>query len=138
MQGIGIGNIPWAAILVAITFAIYGVSKKKLKTDGLSALTLEVGLLSPFAIAYLYYFQQNLNSSTTSIWMDGSATSITLIILTGVATITPLLFFTAAAKRIPLNLLGMLQFIAPTGQFLLGVMYYHCLLYTSPSPRDRG
>jgi len=123
MQGMGIGNIPWAAILVAITFAIYGVSKKKLKTDGLSALTLEVGLLSPFAIAYLYYFQQNSNSST-SIWMDSSTTSITLIILTGVATIIPLLFFTAAAKRIPLNLLGMLQFIAPTGQFLLGVMYY--------------
>ena len=128
MQGIGIGNFPWAAILVAITFAIYGVSKKKMKADGLSILTLEVGLLAPLAIAYLYFYQQQ--NPNRSVWMDGSASSIALIVLTGAATITPLLFFTGAAKRVPLNLLGMLQFIAPTGQFLLGLMYYHEVINT--------
>ncbi len=121
MQGIGIGHIPWPALLVAISFGIYGVSKKKLKADGLSILTLEVGLLCPFAVAYLC--QQQIEYG--NIWMSGSATDYLLIILTGVATISPLLFFAAAAKRIQLNLLGMLQFIAPTGQFALGLMYYH-------------
>lgn len=121
MQGIGIGGIPWAALLVASTFAIYGVCKKKMQADGLSILTIELGLLSPIAITYLYQ-QQSLHHN---IWMDGSSTSILLIILSGLATITSLLFFTAAAKRIPLNLIGILQFIAPTGQFLLGIFYYN-------------
>lgn len=126
MQGLGIGHIPWPALLVALTFSIYGVSKKKMKADGLSILTLEVGLLTPLAIAYLWQQQ----AKHGNIWMTGSATDYLLIILTGVATITPLLFFSAAAKRIELNLLGMLQFIGPTGQFLLGLMYYHEQLNT--------
>lgn len=126
MQGLGIGSIPWAALLVALTFAIYGVSKKKMQVDGLSVLTLEVGLLSPFAIAYLY----NQHSIGNEIWMDGSITSFILIALTGLVTITPLLLFTASAKRIPLNLIGMLQFIAPTGQFLLGLLYYNEVIKT--------
>jgi chloramphenicol-sensitive protein RarD len=120
-QGIGIGGIPWAAILVASTFAIYGVCKKKMQADGFSILTIELGLISPIAITYLYQ-QQGLNQN---IWMDGSFLNVILIVLSGVATITPLLFFTAAAKRIPLNLMGFLQFIAPTGQFLLGILYFN-------------
>mgnify|MGYP000412758551 FL=1 len=120
VQGFGIGALPWPALSVATTFAIYGTIKKKTKTDGFSILTIELGLLTPFAIAYLY--QQSKTGD--QIWMDMSATSFSLIILTGLATISPLLFFTAAARRIPLNLLGMLQFIAPTGQFLIGILYY--------------
>ncbi len=120
VQGIGIGGLPWPALSVATAFAIYGVSKKKMKADGLSILTIELGLLTPFAIAYLYQ-QSKLHDK---IWLDGSPSSILLIIFSGVATISPLLFFTAAAKRIPLNLLGMLQFIAPTGQFLIGILYF--------------
>ncbi|MGJ8657859.1 MAG: EamA family transporter RarD [Akkermansiaceae bacterium] len=120
MQGIGIGGIPWPALLVASTFAIYGVCKKMTQADGFSILTIEVGTLSPIAIAYLY-LQQDQHSN---IWMDSSPLSILIIILSGLATITPLLFFTAAAKRIPLNQIGILQFIAPTGQFLLGILYY--------------
>lgn len=121
IQGIGIGAIPWAALSVASTFAIYGISKKKMKADGLSILTIEVATLSPLAVAYLYQ-QNHLNQN---IWMDHSLISILLITLSGLATISPLLFFTAAAKRIPLNLLGILQFIAPTGQFFIGILYYN-------------
>ncbi|MFT5904877.1 MAG: chloramphenicol-sensitive protein RarD, partial [Cryomorphaceae bacterium] len=111
IQGIGIGGLPWPALLCSFTFAIYGVSKKKMKSDGFSILTIEMGLMAPFAIAYL--FQQSFTHEGT--WLDGSPYSILIIILSGLATISPLLFFTAAASRIPLNMLGILQFIAPTG-----------------------
>lgn len=120
IQGIGIGGLPWPALLCSFTFAIYGVSKKKMKSDGFSILTIEMGLMAPFAIAYL--FQQSVSHEGT--WLDGSPYSILIIILSGLATISPLLFFTAAASRIPLNMLGILQFIAPTGQFLLGILYF--------------
>ena len=121
IQGIGVGGLPWAALSCSFTFAIYGVSKKKMKADGFSILTIEMGLLAPFAIAYLYH----QNSINENVWMDGSPTSIILIILSGMATISPLLFFNAAAARIPLNMLGILQFIAPTGQFILGILYFN-------------
>ncbi len=91
-----------------------------MKSDGLSILTIEMGLMAPFAIAYLC--QQSITHE--NIWLDGSSYSILIIILSGMATISPLLFFTAAASRIPLNMLGILQFIAPTGQFLLGILYF--------------
>jgi|TARA_B110000879_G_scaffold21912_1_gene28093 chloramphenicol-sensitive protein RarD len=120
VQGIGIGGLPWPALSVATAFAIYGVVKKKTQADGFSILTIELGLLTPFAIAYIYQQSQVHDK----IWLDGSPSSILLIMLSGAATITPLLFFTAAAKRIPLNLIGMLQFIAPTGQFLIGLLYF--------------
>lgn len=120
IQGIGIGGLPWPALLCSLTFAIYGVSKKKMKSDGFSILTIEMGLMAPFAIAYLLY----QNASHGNIWSDGSSHSILIIILSGMATISPLLFFTAAASRIPLNMLGILQFIAPSGQFLLGILYF--------------
>ena len=120
VQGIGIGAIPWVALSVACTFAVYGVSKKKMKSDGFTTLTIEVGALSPFAIYYLYQQHEQQNN----VWLDGTVSNILLIALSGLATITPLLFFTAAAKRIPLNLLGILQFIAPTGQFMIGILYY--------------
>jgi chloramphenicol-sensitive protein RarD len=119
-QGIGIGGLPWPALVCSFSFAIYGVSKKKMKSDGLSTLAIEMTLMAPFAIAYLT--KQSLTHE--NIWMDASASSITIIILSGMATITPLLFFTAAASRIPLNMLGILQFIAPTGQFLLGILFF--------------
>lgn len=120
IQGIGIGGLPWPALLCSFTFAIYGVSKKKMKADGFSILTIEMALIAPFAIAYLCQ-QSSINDN---IWLDGSPSSILLITLSGIATISPLLFFTAAASRIPLNMLGILQFIAPTGQFFLGILYF--------------
>lgn len=127
VQGIGIGSLPWPALCVATSFAIYGVTKKKTQADGFSILTIELGLLAPIALIYL--FQQH--QAEGNIWLDGSSYSIFLIVLTGAATISPLLFFTAAAKRIPLNLLGMLQFVAPTGQFMLGILYFREMINTT-------
>ncbi len=119
LQGLGLGALPWPALGVAGSFGVYSLIKKLTQSDGFTALIIELGLLSPFALFYLY--QQ---SSHTSIWGDGSAVTLCFISFTGLVTIAPLLFFTAATNRIPLTTIGMLQFIAPTGQFLLGVFYF--------------
>jgi chloramphenicol-sensitive protein RarD len=121
VQAQGLGSIPWCALGVASTFAIYGVVKKRTKSDGMSALFLETIIIAPFAFAYLLWFAPTLEATS-----DAPVSSATLLLigLTGVATVTPLLFFSAAAKRIPLSTIGMLQYIAPTGQFLIGWLYF--------------
>ena len=121
IQGYGIGTLPWPALGVAGSFAIYSVFKKLMKSDGFTALIVETAILSPFAIAYLIYHETRHGGS----WGNGSAHDILFIVLTGLATISPLLFFTSAAKRIPFTTIGMLQFIAPTGQFIIGILYFH-------------
>jgi len=117
LQGIGIGSLPLPALGVSCSFAIYSVLKKQLKSDGFTSLIIETGSLAPFALIYL--------GMQSGVWGDGSFKIIGILMLTGAATIAPLLCFTEAAKRIPLTLIGMLQFVAPTGQFLLGVFYFH-------------
>lgn len=120
MQGVGIGSLPLPALGVSCSFAIYSVLKKQLQSDGFTSLIIETGSLTPFALVYLY-----LQDGDAGVWGDGSFRTIFILVLTGAATIAPLLCFTESAKRIPLSLIGMLQFIAPTGQFLLGVLYFN-------------
>lgn len=117
MQSIGIGSLPLPALGVSCSFAVYSVLKKQLKSDGFTSLIIEIGSIAPFAFIYLCMQE-------SGVWSDGSFKIIGILMLTGAATIAPLLCFTEAAKRIPLSLIGMLQFIAPTGQFLLGVLYF--------------
>lgn len=119
-QAYAIGAIPWCALGVAFSFALYGLIKKKTSSDGLTALTQELTVIAPIAIIFL------LIPTAMRGPVTGNAEPITLIYiaLTGLATILPLLFFTAAARRIDFATLGMLQFIAPTGQFLTGWLHY--------------
>lgn len=120
LQTYAIGTIPWSALGVAFSFALYGLIKKKTSSDGLTALTHELTVIAPAAIAFL------LIPSATRGPVTGNADPSTLlfVLLAGVATVLPLLLFTAAARRIDFATLGMLQFIAPTGQFLIGWLYY--------------
>lgn len=120
LQTYGIGAPPWSALGVAFTFAIYGIVKKKTHRDGNAALSLELITLTPIALCFLLI----PSVSRGDAWGDGQALTLFFLCLTGVATVTPLLLFAAAAKRIQLSTIGMLQFIAPTGQFLIGWLYY--------------
>jgi len=121
-QAKGIGSVPWCALGVAFSFAIYGVLKKKAQSDGMAALFLETLMMAPLSLITLIWFAKA--PDTPSILGDASSYTVSMIILTGPATIAPLLFFSSAAKRIPLSTIGMLQFIAPSGQFLTGWLYY--------------
>ena len=115
------GRVPWVAIGLALTFATYGVLKKKAKTGAVESLTVEATVILPFALGYL-------------VWMDhlgraafghaGLSTTL-LLIAAGPLTAVPLLFFAGAATRIPLTYLGLLQYLTPSIQFLLGVFAFN-------------
>ncbi|EQC33926.1 hypothetical protein SDRG_08607 [Saprolegnia diclina VS20] len=117
---IGYGKVPYIALSMAITFAIYGVIKKQTTMLARHGMLLETLLVCPLAIAYLVYVE----CTGTGAFLHGATTTSVLLVGGGVVTIVPLLLFSMAAQLIPLSLLGILQYIAPTMQFLFGVLMY--------------
>jgi chloramphenicol-sensitive protein RarD len=114
------GRLPWIALTLAFTFGFYGLVKKLAPLSSLYGLTLETGLLFIPALAYLGVAQVNGSGA----FLQAGGASDGLLIGAGVVTTIPLLMFTSAAKRIPLTMIGILQYLAPTIQFLLGVFVY--------------
>jgi len=114
---IGAGRAPWIALVLASSFAIYGLIRKTARVESLIGSTIETLLLAPIAAAYLGYL------ALTGRGAFGHApTTIELYLLsTGAVTAIPLLLFTSAARLLPLSTVGFLQYLAPTGQFLLAV-----------------
>ena len=115
------GQFPWIALILAGSFGVYGLLRKTAKVDAPVGLTVETTLLLPLALAYLTYagVEGELVFGARSRWMD------LLLILAGAVTALPLLWFTNAVRRLRLATLGFLQYIAPTGHFLLAVGLYH-------------
>jgi chloramphenicol-sensitive protein RarD len=114
------GRLPWIALVLAASFATYGVIKKQVNGGAVETLTVESALLTPVALGYLIFLQ---SVGTLTFGHLGGAHTL-LLVATGLVTVVPLLFFTAAATRLPLSTLGLLQYLAPTLQFLLGVLYF--------------
>ena len=114
------GTIPWIALILASTFGLYGVVKKIAPLNAILGLSLETLILLVPALIYLSIaasvYQQAIGSTTVPGWA--------LLAGTGVVTTIPLVLFAAAAQRIPLVLVGLFQYIAPSLQFLLGVLVY--------------
>lgn len=114
------GRIPWIALTLACTFALYGLVKKLAPLNSLHGLSLETALLFPLAFIYLLYLE--INGQGAFLHSD---TITTLMLLgAGLVTTVPLLMFASAAQRIPLSAIGLMQYIAPTLQFLIGVVVY--------------
>lgn len=114
------GHLPWIGLTLALTFGTYGLLRKTAALGALEGLSLETLILFPLAIGFLLMLSLEdrnafATASTSSKWLLAAAGPITAI---------PLLMFAAAARRIPLSLLGMLQYIGPTLQLLLGVWLY--------------
>ena len=114
------GQFPWIAIALALSFGLYGLAKKLINVDSEVGLTLETLVVTPVAAIYIGYLFFNGSHSFLS---DGVQTDL-LLIGAGAATAVPLLYFAKGAKKIPLSLLGFLQYIAPTLTLLLGVFVY--------------
>jgi chloramphenicol-sensitive protein RarD len=117
----GYGQLPWISLVLAGTFAIYALVKKTAPLGAVFGLTLETSFLFLPALAWLLYSGANGGSIFTSRTIANNL----LLVGTGVVTAAPLLLFASAAKRVPLSVIGLLQYIAPTIQFLLGVFIYH-------------
>ena len=117
---VGYGRPPWVALVLAVSFAAYGVIKKQLNAGAVQSLTVESALLAPVALAYLAFLQVTGGLSFGRLGWSHSL----LLVSTGLVTAVPLLLFAASATRVPLSTLGLLQYVAPTLQFLLGVAYF--------------
>ena len=114
------GELPWIALTLALTFGIYGLIRKQIDLSGVQGFCLEMTLLLGPALVILLYTGQQGNSA----WAGGGWTRIALLLGTGVASAIPLVSFGAAARLIPLSSLGLMQYLAPSTQFLLGVFLY--------------
>jgi chloramphenicol-sensitive protein RarD len=114
------GHLPLIALTLALTFGFYGLVKKVAPLGSLYGLTLETGIVFPVALAYLLIV--GLRGSGAFL-QDGPQTTL-LLICAGPVTTIPLLLFASAAKEIPLAIVGLLQYISPTLQFLIGVFIY--------------
>jgi len=114
------GTLPWIAFALAASFGSYGLAKKKAPLDPLEGLTLETAILAPLAIVYLAILHQTGEGA----FLRTGATSDALMIGGGLVTTVPLLLFAAAVRSVPLSVIGILQYIGPTLQFLLGVFVY--------------
>jgi chloramphenicol-sensitive protein RarD len=118
---ITVGAVPWIALVLATSFAVYALLKKQMIAIGpFESLTVEIAFVMLPAIGFLAVLA---GAGDGSFVAAGPRITI-LLILTGLATALPLLLFGAAATRIPLSTIGLLQYIAPTMQFLIGVLIY--------------
>lgn len=113
--------LPWIGLVLAFSFAFYGVMRKLAQLGALEGLALESFLLFPFAFAALFL----LATHDADHYIAASNTDRLLLMLGGPVTAIPLLLFAAGARRIPFSTLGFLQYLAPTGQLLLGVWVFH-------------
>ncbi len=115
------GSLPWISLLLAASFALYGFVKKTAPLSSVQGLTLETGILFLPALAYLSF----ANFSGEGAFLHTGTLADILLVGAGLVTTVPLLMFTSAAQRIPLSLVGILQYISPTLQFILGALVYH-------------
>ncbi|MFE7108684.1 EamA family transporter RarD [Streptomyces sp. NPDC057575] len=118
---IGYGRPPWISLVLAFSFATYGLMKKKVNMGGLESLTAETAVVFVPALGYLLWLGARGESTFTS---EGVGHA-TLLASAGLVTAVPLVLFGAAAIRVPLSTLGLLQYLAPVFQFALGIVYFH-------------
>ena len=115
------GRPPWVALVLAFSFGTYGLAKKQAGVDAVESLTIETCFLAPIALAYLLW----LGATGDSTFTGHGAGHALLLLSTGAITVVPLLCFGAAAIRVSMVSLGLLQYLAPILQFVLGLAWYH-------------
>lgn len=127
---VGYGQLPWIALVLALSFGFYGLIKKRVapKVDAVSGLTIETLWLAPLAVAQLIFVAMTtgLTIGTVSAWHT------VLLLLAGAVTAVPLLLFASASRRLPLIYMGFIQYFAPFIQFLVGVV-----VLGEPMPLER-
>lgn len=115
------GTLPWIGLALAASFGSYGLVKKKATLPSLEGLTLETAVLVLPAAVFLLV----LNRNDDGAFLHAGVATDLLLAAGGIVTIVPLLLFATAVKQVPLSVIGILQYIAPTIQFLLGVFAFH-------------
>ncbi|WP_314733396.1 EamA family transporter [Anaerobacillus sp. CMMVII] len=114
------GGVPFISLLLAVSFAFYGVIKKKVEIGALTGLAVETMIVTPIALIYLTF----LYSSVTDALYLHSLSTFGLLVGAGAATAIPLLLFAIGARRIPLATIGFLQYLAPTITLFIGIFLF--------------
>ncbi|WP_332645434.1 EamA family transporter RarD [Lysinibacillus sp. 54212] len=114
------GQVPWTSLLLALSFGIYGVLKKKIELDATRGLAIETLFILPFALIYMLY----LYGKGTVAFLHIDITTDVLILVSGILTAIPLVLFAKGAQKIPLYLMGFIQYVSPSITFVLGVFLY--------------
>lgn len=120
-QVVNYGEVPWISLGLAVTFGLYGFIRKQLVVDSLNGLLVETVIALPIAAGYVLWLTFNQSSS----FLQGSASVDWLLLCGGIVTAVPLILFAAAARKIPLNSMGFLQFLAPSITFIMATQYYN-------------
>jgi chloramphenicol-sensitive protein RarD len=115
------GRPPWIALTLALTFGSYGLCKKQANAPAIESITFETTVIAPVALAFLGWLTWRGESDFTG----HGAGHVLLLMSAGIVTAVPLVCFGGAAIRVPLVTLGLLQYLTPTLQFALGVLYFH-------------
>ena len=115
------GTVPWIALALAATFGGYGLLRKTAALGALEGLSFETMVLFPLALGYVVWL--TMHGANVFLTTPSDATRW-LLVAAGPITAIPLLLFAAGARRIPMAVLGMIQYIGPTIQFLLGVWLF--------------
>lgn len=126
------GQLPWIALILGVTFGSYGLLRKTAALAALEGLSLETMILFPLALIYVLWL--TTHGQNTFINSDSDSTRW-LLAAAGPITAIPLLLFAAGARKIPMAVLGLLQYLSPTMQALLGVWFFH---EAFPAPRLIG
>lgn len=122
------GGLPWVALALALTFGIYGLVRKVIAVPALVGSTIETALIAPVGVAYLAYLAARGEGALGHVDLGTHG----LLLATGVVTALPLAWFTASARRLPLSTVGLLQYLAPTGQLITALA-----VFGESLPRDR-
>jgi len=118
---VGYGGLPWVALVLAFSFGSYGLCKKQAGAPAIESVTFETLVIGPIAFGYLLW----LGATGESAFVGHGVAHAMLFATTGIVTAVPLICFGGAAIRVPLVTLGLLQYLTPTLQFLLGILYFH-------------
>jgi len=115
------GRLPWVALILAFSFGSYGLAKKTANVEAVESLAFETSVMAPVAAAYIAWL---VVTGDSNFGTHGAGHAL-LFTTTGIVTAVPLLCFGAAAIRVPMVTLGLLQYLAPIFQFALGVLWFH-------------
>lgn len=119
VMAVAFGRVPWAALILCVTFATYSVIRKRVQVDGRAGFLVEAAFLSPLAALWMGWF---IGQPDGRIMGEGGS-DVLLLLASGPITAVPLILFAIAAKRLMLSTVGMMQYIGPTLQFLIALSF---------------
>ncbi len=120
LQAVMVGRLPMESLILAVTFALYGLIRKTVRVPAVTGLTVQMLLISPLALAFSGFVM----ARGEMVFLSGVPGMDALLVLAGAVTVTPLLFHAAALQHLRLSTLGFMQYIFPTVYFLLAVFLY--------------